>query len=138
MYAERAEAFRNALSVAFVTLSENGSIDEQTAAEHSDFFAEWVAGVNYAQGNVRRRGADLYKCLQAHTSQEGWEPENSPSLWKKIGDPTVEYPEWSQPVGAGDAYMIGDKVSHADKHWVSTVDNNVWEPGVFGWEAVTA
>jgi hypothetical protein len=29
--------------------------------------------------------------------------------------------------------MTGDKVSHNEKHWISDVDANVWEPGVYGW-----
>ena len=61
----------------------------------------------------------------------------SASLWKEIGDPAAEWPEWSQPIGAVDAYALGDKVSHNDKHWISTCDSNVWEPGVYGWEEVT-
>ena len=36
-----------------------------------------------------------------------------------------------------DAYPLGAKVSHNEKHWTSTVENNVWEPGVYGWEEVT-
>lgn len=36
----------------------------------------------------------------------------------------------------GHAYMRGDKVTHGGKTWVSTCDNNVWEPGVYGWEAI--
>ncbi len=47
-----------------------------------------------------------------------------------------EFPEWSQPLGAHDAYNLGDKVSHNGKKWVSTAANNVWEPGVYGWEEV--
>jgi pyridoxine kinase len=55
---------------------------------------------------------------------------------------TTEYmrgtiPVWKQPTGAQDAYMTGDKVRYPDEQgevWVSTVDNNVWEPGVYGWE----
>ena len=39
-----------------------------------------------------------------------------------------------QPTGAQDAYAKGAKVSHNGKHWVSTADNNVWEPGVYGWD----
>ena len=35
------------------------------------------------------------------------------------------------------AYSMGDKVSHNSKHWKSTVNNNVWEPGVYGWEEIT-
>ena len=42
-----------------------------------------------------------------------------------------------QPIGAHDAYAKGDKTSHNSKNWVSTVDNNVWEPGVYGWEEAT-
>ena len=41
--------------------------------------------------------------------------------------------EWVQPTGAHDAYLKGDEVEHDDKLWVSTVDYNVWEPGVSGW-----
>ena len=37
-------------------------------------------------------------------------------------------------MGATDAYMNGDKVSHNGQHWISTYDNNTWEPGVFGWD----
>lgn len=57
-----------------------------------------------------------------------------PSLWVAIADPSEEWPTWAQPIGATDAYMNGDKVSYNDKHYISTVDNNVWEPGVYGWE----
>ena len=40
---------------------------------------------------------------------------------------------WEQPESTN-PYMKGDKVTHAGKTWVSTIDNNVWEPGVYGWE----
>lgn len=124
-------------SIVFVTLAENGSIDEVTATEHTDYFAEWASGVAYTVGNIRQYNEQLYKCVQAHTSQEDWTPDSAASLWSKIGDPTVEYPEWSQPVGAHDAYSKGDKVSYNNKHWVSTVDANVWQPSVYGWDEVT-
>ena len=62
-----------------------------------------------------------------------WTPDAAVSLWVVAGDPAEEWPAWSQPIGAQDAYMSGDKASHNEKHWVSDYDNNVWEPGVFGW-----
>ena len=124
------------MSIAFVTLAESGSIDTVTAWEHKSLFADWQADISYAVGSIRRYGDKLYKCLQAHTSQKSWEPDATPSLWKIIGDPAEEYPEWSQPIGAGDGYKLGDKVSHNEKRWASVFDGeNVWEPGVFGWEA---
>lgn len=120
-------------SIAFVTLAENGTIDEVTATEHLNVFSPWEPDVDYVVGNLRTFNGKLYKCIQAHRSQEQWTPEAAVSLWAKAGDPAEEWPEWSQPIGAADAYMVGDKVSHNEKHWTSTVDNNVWEPGVYGW-----
>lgn len=121
-------------SITFVVMAETGQIDDVTATEHTDVFSPWAEEVEYKAGNIRSYMDKLYRCLQAHTSQADWTPDVTPSLWKAIGDPTAEWPEWSQPIGAGDEYMQGDKVSHNGKHWVSTVNYNVWEPGVYGWE----
>lgn len=102
-------------------------------------FEEWSgAGAAYVAGDIRTRGADLYRCLTAHTSQETWTPEDSPSLWVRIPDPAQEWPEWVQPTGSTDAYAQGAKVSHNGKQWTSDVDANTWEPGVYGWTEVTA
>lgn len=40
------------------------------------------------------------------------------------------------PNDSTDAYNRGDKVRHNDAVWVSDVDGNVWEPGVYGWTAI--
>lgn len=132
------EETRKATEIAFVTLAENGSIDAVTAGEHKSLFETWQTGVAYTVGQLRNWGDKLYKCVQAHTSQAGWEPDKAVSLWSAASDPAEEWPEWSQPVGAHDAYAKGDKVSHNGKHWTSTADANVWEPGVYGWTEATA
>ena len=135
---ETVRSSSEAVGVAFVTLAEAGNIDAVTASEHTELFSPWACPVAYKTGNIRERNGKLYKCLQDHTSQETWTPEDSPSLWVGISDPAEEWPEWSQPVGSTDAYAKGAKVSHNGKHWTSDVDNNVWEPGVYGWtEAVS-
>lgn len=120
-------------SIAFVVLAEKGDIDEVTASEHPALFASWSVDVDYAVGQIREDEGELYKCVQAHRSQTDWKPALVPALWKKIGDPTDEWPEWAQPVGAHDSYMKDDQTSHNGYHWISEVDNNVWEPGVYGW-----
>ena len=135
LYAQQRE---NAAAIAFVVLAENGQIDAVTAAEQSTLFAEWVPGVNYTVGSLRRYGGTLYRCVQDHASQEGWSPDKAASLWAVTSDPAEEWPAWSQPVGAHDAYSAGAKVSHKDKHWTSDLDGNVWEPGVFGWTEIVA
>lgn len=119
--------------IVFVSLAESGGIDDVTASEHTDLFSPWAYPINYTVGQIRKHAGKLYKCLTAHTSQAEWTPDAAPSLWVAISDPADEWPEWSQPVGSTDAYAQGDKVSHGGKHWISDVDGNVWEPGVYGW-----
>ncbi len=123
-------------AITFVTLAENGSIDDVTAGEHTDLFSPWAVGIAYKVGDMRQYDNTLYRCVQAHTSQEDWTPDTATSLWSKVNDPAEEYPEWSQPIGSHDAYDAGDKVSHNNKKWVSIANANVWEPGVYGWEEV--
>ena len=100
-------------------------------------YRPWDGEGGYA---ARRPAAVWGMCLQsaqAHTSQSGWNPEDAPSLWAQvlIPDPAV-IPTWQQP-DSTNPYMTGDKVTHGGKTWRSTCDNNVWEPGVYGWEEVT-
>lgn len=123
-----------ASGIMFVALAETGTIDYVTAAEHADLFAAWAYPVSYTAGQIRRYvDGKLYKCLTTHTSQADWTPDAAPSLWVSVSDPAEEWPEWSQPVGSTDAYAAGAKVTHNKKHWISDVDANVWEPGVYGW-----
>ena len=125
-------------AIAFVIMAESGTVDGITASEHMDIFAPWQPGVAYVVGNLRTYGegdaAKLYRCVQAHTSQDGWTPDAAASIWAVAGDPAEEWPAWSQPIGAHDAYGKGDKVSHGGKHYTSPENGNVWEPGVYGWE----
>ena len=113
------------------------SLDDNDAVNAVKLFPTWAIGISVTVGERYRYADKLYKCLLAHTTQEDWKPDDSPSLWVGISDPAEEWPEWSQPVGSTDAYAKGAKVSHNGKHWTSDVDANVWEPGVSGWSEVT-
>ena len=133
--AKKEAAETNAIaSLAFVNLAVKGDLDDATITKYADKFHEWACPAAYASGDIVRYGDKLYRCLQAHTSQESWTPDAAGSLWKEIGDPTADYPEWVQPTGNIDAYPVGAKVSHNGQRWTSSVDNNVWEPGVYGWD----
>ena len=79
----------------------------------------------------------LYKVLQQHTVQQDWMPNVSPSLFAKVLiDPTGEtILEWEQPESTN-PYMKGDKVIHNGVTYICDIDNNVWEPGVYGWSVV--
>ena len=113
------------------------TLDDETALTGIELFPVWAIGRAYAVDDRVQHGGTLYRCIQAHTSQSDWTPPAAASLWTRIADPTQEWPEWIQPAGAHDAYAKGAKVSHNGKHWISTADANVWEPGVYGWEEET-
>lgn len=112
------------------------SLTDGDALDAVELFPAWAEGVTYAVGQRIQYGGKLYKCVQAHTSQADWTPDATPALWTEVAKPG-EIPVWKQPTGAQDAYMAGDKVHYPDAEgpvYVSTVDSNVWEPGVYGWE----
>ena len=124
-------------SISFRTMAENGEISEEIAAEYPDLFLAWDDDSDYEVGNLRSYDGELYKCLLAHHSQASWTPDVSPSLWVKVGNPIEEWPEWKQPISAETSYRLDAKVSHNDKHWISEIDYNTYEPGVYGWREVT-
>ena len=110
------------------------SLPDADATEVPELFPSWKTDTDYAVGNRRQYNGILWKCIQAHHSQDDWTPDVAVSLWARTS--ADEFPEWIQPTGASDAYAKGDKVSHNEKHWQSDIDGNVWEPGVYGWSEV--
>ena len=109
-------------------------LTDDKAFEVPYMFPQWKIK-EYSTGDRVQYEGNLYKCIQAHTAQSDWTPDTAVSLWVRVDDPSIEWPEWRQPVGAQDAYAKGSKVSWPkdERRWISDVDSNVWEPGVYGW-----
>ena len=110
------------------------NVDDAAALDHIEAFPKWEVGKEYVKDDRIRYEDILYKVLQGHTSQGDWTPDKAVSLYVRVS--VEEFPEWVQPTGAHDAYNKGDKVSHLEKHWVSLIDANTYEPSVYGWEEV--
>ena len=125
-----ARRLRKLIEQAVISLSDTDALDGV------ELFPRWQADHDYSVDDRVNYDGTLYKCLLAHKSQADWLPDISTSLWVRVDDPHIEFPDWVQPVGAADAYRIGAKVSHNEKHWVSAIDYNVYEPGVYGWDEV--
>lgn len=115
----------------FIELMSVNATDEE-ALDNILAFPKWAEGKAYTVGGRLRYENSLYKVIQAHTSQADWTPNIAVSLFVKVS--IEEYPDWVQPTGSHDAYAKGDKVTYDEKHWISTVDANVWAPGVYGWD----
>jgi chitodextrinase len=114
------------------------TLPDETAVSNVELFQSWEADHAYTVGDRVRYKDTLYSCLIAHTSQDDWTPTDAVSLWAKVLIPDPEViPEWIQP-DSTNPYMKGDKVTHNGKVWVSDIDNNVWEPSVYGWSEVAS
>lgn len=113
--------------------------DEQ-AISVSTLWPEWSAdSVSYKVDDVVQHADHLWRCEQAHTSQESWTPDAAPSLWSRINIAGDGVDVWTQPTGAHNAYNVGDKVHYptaSDPIYVSTIDGNVWSPDAYpqGWQ----
>ena len=119
------------------------NLSDEQALQVPLMFPKWQVGKAYTVGERVLYLGVLYKVLQAHTSQAGWEPGIAPSLFAKnliVKDEEgeqVDIPEWVQP-DSTNPYMIGDKVMFEGKVYQSVIDNNVWSPTDYpqGWEEV--
>lgn len=130
-----AEQFRKALQMFAACLS-----DEQ-AMEVATIYDPWKVGKDYSVGEFLTYGENgvgdpqLYKVVQAHTSQADWLPDATASLYVAIGLDEKGYPVWSQPTGAHDAYNKGDIVDYNGTLYQSLTDGNVYSPNSYpdGW-----
>lgn len=125
----------------FIQMSvQAANLTDDEAIQVADLYEEWKEKVKYPKDRILKYGVNdkgetqLYRVVVEHTSQTQYPPDTDITHYKKIGFDEGGTPIWSQPLGGHDAYKKGDVVTHNGKIWVSTVDNNVWEPGVYGWE----
>ena len=125
-YMDEARAIRASIS----GLSE-GQTDERLL-DNKAAFPFWNGNsVSYKMGDIVQYNDSLYRIIQSHISQVDWAPDAVPALFNRISLET--WPDWVQPTGAHDAYSKNAKCKHNGKKWVSNIDANIWEPGVYGW-----
>ena len=130
-----AEQMRRALQMFALSLT-----DEQ-AMEVATVYDPWKVGKAYTVGEFITYGENavgdpqLYKVVQAHTSQADWTPDKTASLYVAIGLDEKGYPVWSQPTGSHDAYNKGDIVDYNGTLYQSLIDGNVYSPEAYpaGW-----
>ena len=135
---QASEQIRKALQMFAQTLT-----DEQ-AMEISTVYPAYEVGRAYSADELFTYGINdvgdpqLYRVVQAHTSQSDWTPDATPALYTPIGLSEEGYPKWSRPTGAHDAYNTGDIVDYNGTLYKSLIDGNVWSPEEYpaGWEKV--
>lgn len=118
------------------------SLTDEKVMEIASVLPAWQVGKAYSVGDRITYGDNgvgdpaIYKVVQAHTAAAEWTPDATPSLYATVGVAPSGYDKWSQPTGAHDAYNAGDIVDYNGTLYISTVDGNVYAPGVVAgqWE----
>lgn len=113
------------------------SLDDETAVQGVQLYPAWAAGVAVQVGQRYQYNGQLYKVVQAHTTQADWTPDKTPALFVVVS--LDEWPEFVQPTGAHDAYKTGDKITYNGEHYVCKMDACTWSPSEYpaAWEKVT-
>lgn len=62
------------------------SVDDNTALRMVNFYPEWAINTAYTVGFKVQHNGKLWRVVQAHTAQDGWQPENAPSLWEQVNE----------------------------------------------------
>ena len=62
------------------------SLSDETALKAVCLHPLWASGVSYAVGFKVQHNGKLWRVVQAHTAQDGWQPENAPSLWEQVNE----------------------------------------------------
>ena len=87
--------------------SVTGTMADADAAKNHMLFLPWETDTKYAVGDRRRHDGKVYKCLQAHTSQAGWEPPAVPALWVVINTSSPGTIDDPIPAARGMEYVYG-------------------------------
>ena len=116
------------------------SAPDAQAYRYPSLFEAWAAGTAYKADERCEHADKLWKCLQAHTSQDGWEPEKVPALWVEVAAPG-EYREIKANMLSTEAFAKGEIgwYGSRDRLYKSLIDANVYTPDSYpaGWEAVS-
>lgn len=131
---QKAEQLRKALQMFAQTLTDDEAMEIATVYPTWEVDTTYKGDIYLTYGVNSVGDPQLYKTVKKHTSQADWTPDNVPSLYTPIGLNDDGYPIWSQPSGAHDAYGEGDIVEYNGKLYISIVEANTWQPGVYGWE----
>lgn len=98
------------------------TLPNSEALEARVLHPEWASDTDYTAGYKVQRGGRLWRCIQAHTSQIGWEPENVASLWTEICESHVGTFEDPIPYNGNMALESGKYYSQDGKVYRCTRD----------------
>lgn len=127
----------------------NDKTTDEEKLEIKDIYDEWVPNITLEKDKIVRRNDTLYrviKGLDASRNLDIYTPESTPSEYEDLTKKTPQEdgtpPQWVQPLGAHDAYKVGDIVQDEGFVWECEqgiageggIKINTWKPSQYGWK----
>lgn len=135
------ERLKRARELRTMSMINAAEVTDEQALTVPSLFPAWKVGVAVNVGDRLYYEANdqLYKVVQAHTTQADWTPDAAPSLFSPIGHDDSGFTVWIQPTGAHDAYNKGDIVNYNGTLYQSLIDGNTYSPEAYpaGWAVYT-
>lgn len=134
------EQFGKALQMFCQSLTDEQALEVATVYPKYEIGRAYKVDEMFTYGTNNVGDPQLYRVVQAHTSQADWTPDATASLYVPIGLNDAGYPVFSQPTGAHDAYNTGDIVDYNGTLYKSLIDGNTYSPDAYpaGWEVYNA
>ena len=108
-------------------------VDDNTALRMINFYPEWAIGASYTVGYKVNYNNKLWRVLQTHTSQDGWQPDKAASLWEQINEThsgTLEDPipyEGNMALESGKYYIQNNNFYLCIRDTINPVYNSLSE-----------
>ena len=135
---ERSRAVESQTGMALMMFvrSQAPSLSDGQALELDAMYPEYDETAKYGKGDITRDAGLLYRAVN-NVNASPTHPADDGVNWRLMDEPDEDgvFP-WRQPYGKKDYYRKGAQVTHNGATWVSDVNKNVWEPGVYGWHQV--
>lgn len=95
------------------------TLPDETALQGVQLFPMWGPGLSVSTGQRYQYNGVLYKVQQAHTTQDGWEPNKTPAMWVAVeadtNQGTIDNPI---PAVRGMEYVYGKYYSDGGKTYL--------------------
>ena len=100
-YTERARALRPYIVKA------SASLTDADALKAKELYRRWAADMTVAVDDRLVHADRLYRVTQAHTTQEGWEPDKTPAMFTVIDEQHAGTQDDPIPAAKGMEYTYG-------------------------------
>lgn len=111
------------MGITLAMAAQKEELTDQEALQVKNLQKHWKAGEAVEIGDRKQYRDKLYKCRQAHITQEDWAPDVTPSLWEVIDEKHAGTKEDPIPYSTGMQIYNGKYYTEGDMLYLCNRDS---------------